>query len=38
LGVLDANHPETGKYMNVPLLNRSKVACGTIRPATELLF
>ena len=38
LGVLDANHPETAKYMNVPVLNRRKIACGTVRPATELLF
>ncbi|PCJ07187.1 MAG: L-asparaginase [Rhodobacteraceae bacterium] len=38
LGVLDANHPETGKYMNVPLLNRRGVTCGTVRPSVELLF
>lgn len=38
LGVLDANHPATGKYMNVPILNRRKVNCGSIKPAAGLLF
>ncbi|WIY26707.1 asparaginase [Parasedimentitalea psychrophila] len=38
LGVLDANHPETVKYMNAPLLNRRDINCGVVRPAAELLF
>jgi len=38
LGVLDANHPATAKYMNAPLLNRRGINCGTVRPAAELLF
>ncbi|EBA17126.1 L-asparaginase, thermolabile family protein [Roseobacter sp. SK209-2-6] len=38
LGVLEADHPATGKYMNVPILNRRKVNCGSVRPSAELLF
>lgn len=38
LGVLDAEHPETRKYRNAPLLNRRNVDCGQIRPAAELTF
>lgn len=38
LGVLDANHPETVKYMNAPLLNRRDINCGVVRPSAELLF
>ena len=37
LGVLDAEHPETRKYMNAPMLNRRGIDCGSIRPAVELL-
>ena len=38
LGVLEADHPETRKYMNAPLLNRRNVDCGSLRPSKELLF
>ncbi|NIZ60414.1 L-asparaginase [Sedimentitalea sp. CY04] len=38
LGVLDANHPETLKYMNTPILSRRGIEAGVVRPAAELLF
>ena len=38
LGVLDAEHPQTRKYMNAPLLNRRNIDCGVIRPTAELAF
>jgi L-asparaginase II len=38
LGVLDADHPETRKYMNKVLYSRRGLECGSIRPAAELLF
>ncbi|TLP68754.1 asparaginase [Parasedimentitalea maritima] len=38
LGVLDANHPETLKYMNTPIRSRRGIEAGIVRPATELLF
>ena len=38
LGVLDANHPETLKYMNTPILSRRGIEAGIVRPAAELLF
>ncbi|MFW8634012.1 asparaginase [Cribrihabitans pelagius] len=38
LGVLDADHPETRKYMNKTLYSRLGLECGAIRPAAELLF
>ncbi len=38
LGVLEADHPETRKYMNAPLLNRRGIDCGALRPASELVF
>jgi L-asparaginase II len=38
LGVLEADHPETRKYMNAPLLNRRGIDCGAIRPADQLVF
>lgn len=38
LGVLEADHPETRKYMNAPLLNRRNIDCGAIRPSAELSF
>lgn len=37
LGVLDANHPATRKYMNAPILNRRGWNCGVIKPAGELV-
>lgn len=36
LGVLEADHPETRKYMIAPLLNRRGIDCGAIRPSAEL--
>mgnify|MGYP000135174394 FL=1 len=38
LGVLEADHPETRKYMNAPLLNRRGIDCGAVRPSAEMLF
>ncbi|OIQ34240.1 MAG: L-asparaginase [Roseobacter sp. MedPE-SWchi] len=38
LGVLEADHPETRKYMNAPLLNRRGTDCGAVRPSAEMLF
>ncbi|NVK16346.1 MAG: asparaginase [Rhodobacteraceae bacterium] len=38
LGVLDADHPETSKYINKMLYSRRGLECGSIRPAAELLF
>ena len=38
LGVLEADHPETKKYMNKVLYSRRGLECGSIRPAAELLF
>ncbi|MEX0305681.1 MAG: asparaginase [Leisingera sp.] len=38
LGVLEADHPETRKYMNKVLYSRRGLECGSIRPAAELLF
>jgi L-asparaginase II len=38
LGVLEADHPETRKYMNVPLINRRGIDCGALRPSAELRF
>ena len=38
LGVLEADHLETRKYLNAPLLNRRNIDCGAIRPAAELAF
>ena len=38
LGVLEADHPETRKYMNKILYSRLGLECGAIRPAAELLF
>ncbi|MEX5597676.1 asparaginase [Pseudophaeobacter sp. C1-32P7] len=38
LGVLEADHPETRKYLNAPLLNRRNIDCGAIRPAAALAF
>jgi L-asparaginase II len=37
LGVLDANHPATLKWMNAPILNRRGLEVGKIRPAAELI-
>lgn len=37
LGVLDADHPATRKYMNAPILNRRNIDCGQIRPADSFL-
>ncbi|WP_297340144.1 asparaginase [Pseudophaeobacter sp.] len=38
LGVLEADHPETRKYVNAPLLNRRGIHCGSVRPSAEMLF
>ncbi|MCD9147161.1 asparaginase [Pseudophaeobacter flagellatus] len=38
LGVLEADHPETRKYLNAPLLNRRGIDCGSLRPSAELRF
>lgn len=38
LGVLDADHPETRKYFNAPLINRRGIDCGSLRPSAEMLF
>lgn len=37
LGVLDADHPATLKYMNAPMLNRRDITTGYIKPAAALL-
>ncbi|WP_108785461.1 asparaginase [Falsiruegeria mediterranea] len=37
LGVLDADHPATRKYMNAPILNRRNVDCGVIKPAAGFI-
>lgn len=36
LGVLEADHPATRKFMNAPILNRRGLECGVIRPSAEL--
>ncbi|TMV04951.1 asparaginase [Ruegeria sediminis] len=33
LGVLEADHPATRRFMNAPLLNRRGIDCGVIKPA-----
>lgn len=38
LGVLEADHPETRKYMNAPLINRRGIDCGALRPSAEMRF
>ncbi|WP_417700205.1 asparaginase [Pseudophaeobacter sp.] len=38
LGVLEADHPETRKYLDAPLLNRRGIDCGSLRPSAELRF
>ncbi len=38
LGVLEADHPETRKYLNAPLINRRGIDCGALRPSAELRF
>jgi L-asparaginase II len=37
LGVLDADHPATRKFMNAPILNRRGVETGMIKPVAALL-
>lgn len=37
LGVLEAEHPATLKRMNAPIMNRSDLVVGQIKPAAELL-
>ena len=37
LGVLEADHPATMKYLNAPILNRRDITTGMIRPAVTLL-
>lgn len=37
LGVLDADHPTTRKYMNAPILNRRGIDTGLIKPTSELI-
>ncbi|MEY8829597.1 asparaginase [Sedimentitalea sp. XS_ASV28] len=36
LGVLDADHPATRKFMNAPILNRRGMECGVVRPVATL--
>ena len=36
-GVLDADHPETRKRMNTPLVNWRGITTGSIRPAPGLV-
>ncbi len=36
LGVLNADHPATRKYMNAPVLNRRGIDCGVLKPASGL--
>jgi len=36
LGVLEADHPATRRFMNAPVLNRRRVEVGMIRPAAAL--
>ncbi|SFN54118.1 asparaginase [Roseovarius lutimaris] len=37
LGVLDADHPATRKFMNAPILNRRGIETGMIRPTATLV-
>lgn len=37
IGVLDAEHPATLRFMNAPILNRRKVQTGMIKPVEGLL-
>ena len=37
LGVLNADHPATGAYLNAPLVNRRGLTAGRIRAAETLL-
>ncbi|WP_425044364.1 asparaginase [Primorskyibacter sp. S87] len=37
LGVLDAQHPATRKFMNAPIYSRLGLECGIIRPAADFL-
>lgn len=37
LGVLEAEHPATRRFMNAPILNRRGVDTGTIKPADGLI-
>ncbi|MEX0318063.1 MAG: asparaginase [Ruegeria sp.] len=37
LGVLDADHPATRKFMNAPIHSRRGIDCGSIRPTQDLL-
>lgn len=37
LGVLDANHPATRRFMNTPVLNRRGIETGIVKPVAELL-
>lgn len=37
LGVLDANHPATRKYLNAPILNRRNIETGMIKPAAGFI-
>ena len=37
-GVLDPESPAARKRMNVPLLNRRKIDCGIIKPASEISY
>ncbi|MDK3071642.1 asparaginase [Sedimentitalea sp. JM2-8] len=37
LGVLDADHPATRKYMNAPILNRRGIETGIIKPTSDLI-
>ena len=37
LGVLEADHPATRKFMNAPILNRRDQICGSIKPAAGFI-
>lgn len=37
LGVLEADHPATRKFMNAPVLSRRGLLAGEIKPTTELM-
>lgn len=37
LGVLDADHPATRRFMNAPILNRRGIETGVIKPADSLI-
>ena len=37
LGVLDANHPTTRRFVNAPILNRRGIEVGLVKPAESLL-